>query len=80
MKIIDSMLKHAEWLQVTVLRECLYTHIGRDATATVIISERNIVIRFQKQAHHPLLMAAGFDREAKSVPWLGRRRLQLRFG
>lgn len=51
-----------------------------DATATVMIGERDIVIRFQKRAHNPLLMAAGFDREVVSVPWLGRRRLQVMFG
>jgi len=51
-----------------------------DATATVVIANRDIVVRFQKRAHNPLLMAAGFDREVVSVPWLGRRRLQLVFG
>ena len=51
-----------------------------DATATVVIADRDIVVRFQKRAHNPLLMAAGFDREVVSVPWLGRRRLQLMFG
>jgi hypothetical protein len=51
-----------------------------DATATVMIAERDISVRFQKRAHNPLLMAAGFDREMVSVPWLGRRRLQLMFG
>jgi len=51
-----------------------------DATATVMIADRDIVVRFQKRAHNPLLMAAGFDREVVSVPWLGRRRLQLMFG
>ena len=47
-----------------------------DATATVTIAQRDISVRFQKRAHNPLLMAAGFDREAISVPWLGRKRLK----
>jgi hypothetical protein len=51
-----------------------------DATATVMIAERDISVRFQKRAHNPLLMAAGFDRDMVSVPWLGRKRLQLMFG
>jgi len=51
-----------------------------DATATVMIAERDISVRFQKRAHNPLLMAAGFDREIVSVPWLGRKRLRLMFG
>jgi hypothetical protein len=40
-------------------------HVFRDfinAVAQVIFTEREIVIRFQKRAHNPLLMAAGFDK------------------
>ena len=51
-----------------------------DATATVIIGQREIVVRFQKRAHNPLLLAAGFDKTNVRVPWLGRKRLQLVFG
>lgn len=51
-----------------------------DATATVMIAQREISVRFQKRAHNLLLVAAGFDREAISVPWLGRKCLQLIFG
>lgn len=58
-------------------------HIFRDfveASATVMISERDITVRFQKRAHNPLLIAAGFAETDVRVPWLGRRRLQLVFG
>src|SRR5208337_412814 len=51
-----------------------------DAAATIKIGSRDIEVRFQKRAHNPLLMAAGFDSESVSVPWLGQRRLQLTFG
>jgi len=51
-----------------------------DATASVIVTEREVVVRFQKRAHNPLLLAAGFDRTDVPVPWLGRKRLQLVFG
>jgi len=51
-----------------------------DAAATIKIKDSDIEVRFQKRAHNPLLMAAGFDKESVSVPWLGRRRLQLTFG
>jgi hypothetical protein len=43
-------------------------------------SERDIVVRFQKRAHNPLAMAAGFDKTDQPIPWLGNRRLQLVFG
>ena len=58
-------------------------HIFRDfinAVATVTISEKDIQVRFQKRAHNPLLMAAGFDNNHPKVPWLGGKRLQLVFG
>ncbi|MGB8952676.1 MAG: transposase [Candidatus Aminicenantales bacterium] len=58
-------------------------HIFRDfvdATATVVLTERAIEVHFQKRAHNPLLLAAGFDNTDVVVPWLGRKRLQLVFG
>jgi transposase len=51
-----------------------------DATATIHISEHEIMVRFQKRAHNPLLLAAGFDQTEVQVPWLGRRRLRFLFG
>ena len=58
-------------------------HIFRDfidATATVRISERTVDVRFQKRAHNPLLIAAGFDKIDLPVPWIGRKRLVLTLG
>lgn len=58
-------------------------HIFRDfvdATALIGIDERNIVVRFQKRAHNPLLLAAGFNNLEVKVPWLGNRRLIFIFG
>ena len=51
-----------------------------DATAHVTIGESEIVVRYQKRAHNPLLVAAGFDTTETMIPWLGRRRLKLLFG
>jgi hypothetical protein len=51
-----------------------------DATATIVIDERTVTVRFQKRAHNPLLVAAGFDRIDIRIPWLGNRRLQFQFG
>jgi len=58
-------------------------HIFRDfvdATAQVNITKRRILVRFQKRAHNPLLIASGFDNIDVPVPWLGRKRLSLIFG
>jgi hypothetical protein len=51
-----------------------------DATAQIAIDERTVTVRFQKRAHNPLLVAAGFAKTDLPVPWLGRKRLQLQFG
>jgi len=58
-------------------------HIFRhfiEATASVRITEDEILVRFQKRAHNPLLIAAGFHETDIRVPWLGGKRLQLIFG
>jgi hypothetical protein len=51
-----------------------------DATAKVTITESEIVVRYQKRAHNPLLVAAGFDTTDEVIPWLGGKRLQFVFG
>jgi hypothetical protein len=51
-----------------------------EASAEVSITEDEIVVRFQKRAHNPLLIAAGFDETDEVVPWMGRKRLRLVFG
>jgi hypothetical protein len=51
-----------------------------DAVGHVTITAREVVVRFQKRAHNPLLLAAGFAERNPRIPWLGGRRLQLLFG
>jgi transposase len=58
-------------------------HIFRDlvdATATITIADQDITIRFQKRAHNPLLIAAGFDKIDLPIPWLRKKRLRFIFG
>ena len=51
-----------------------------DANGTIILDERTVVVRFNKRAHNPFLVAAGFDTTDLRIPWLGYRRLQFQFG
>ena len=51
-----------------------------DASAGVTITEGQVVVKFQRRAHNPLLVAAGFDKTDVVVPWLGGKRLRLVFG
>ena len=58
-------------------------HVFRDlvnATAGITIGASEVVVRYQKRAHNPLLIAAGFDRTDVAIPWLGGKRLRLVFG
>jgi hypothetical protein len=57
-------------------------HIFRDlvdATATVTLTDTEILVHFQKRAHNPLLLAAGFATASVPVPWLGGKTLRLVF-
>ncbi|MGB2613036.1 MAG: hypothetical protein WBC80_29025, partial [Isosphaeraceae bacterium] len=51
-----------------------------DATATVTLGETEVVVRFQKRAHNPLLLAAGFDKTQVKIPWLGDKSRHFVFG
>ena len=51
-----------------------------DASATVRITEDQVQVRYQKRAHNPLLIAAGFHKTDVPIPWLQGRRLRLIFG
>ena len=51
-----------------------------DATAHISITERHIDVRFQKRAHNPLLLDAGFHQTKIPIPWLGNKQLNLTFG
>jgi hypothetical protein len=51
-----------------------------DAHANVDIRQKEITVRFQKRAHNPLLLKAGFDQKHPAIPWLENKKLHLLFG
>jgi hypothetical protein len=58
-------------------------HLFRDfinATATITLTEEALLVAFQKRAHNPLLLAAGFDQTDTPIPWLAGKRLRFAFG
>ncbi len=58
-------------------------HIFRDfidAVGLITLTDHEIIVQYQKRAHNPLLIAAGFANTDVSVPWLGEKRLRLVFG
>lgn len=60
-----------------------FARIFRDfiaATAHIYIDESRINVRFQKRAHNPMLIQAGFDKEEVRIPWLQNKRLCFLLG
>jgi hypothetical protein len=51
-----------------------------DATAVIRLTEREVVVRFQRRAHNPLLLAAGLGATDVPIPWLGNKRLRIELG
>jgi transposase len=60
-----------------------FARIFRDfisASAHIDIDETRITVRFQKRAHNPMLINAGFDKEEIRIPWLQNKRLTFLLG
>lgn len=58
-------------------------HIFRDfidAVGLITLTDDEIIVRYQKRAHNPLLLAAGFADTNVQVPWLGDKHLRFIFG
>jgi hypothetical protein len=51
-----------------------------DATAAVTVTATEIEVRFQRRAHNPLLLAAGFGQTDVAIPWIQRKHLRFVFG
>jgi len=51
-----------------------------DAAATLSLDEGSLTVQFQRRAHNPLLIAAGFERTDIRIPWLGNKCLRFQFG
>jgi len=58
-------------------------HIFRDfidATAQINISADEVLVKFQKRAHNPFLLAAGFGKLKARIPWWENKTLRFQFG
>jgi hypothetical protein len=51
-----------------------------NASAGIWITDKAIVVKFQRRAHNPLLLTAGFTKMNVAIPWLGGKQLRLVFG
>ena len=50
-----------------------------NASATIEIKHREIVVSLGRRANNPLLLAAGYADQQQKIPWLGDRVLRIRF-
>lgn len=58
-------------------------HIFRDfidASAVVNVTDKAVEVRFQKRAHNPFFLAAGFDKVDVPIKWWKQKRLHFVFG
>ncbi len=51
-----------------------------DATAYISSTKKDITVKFQKRAHNPLLLAAGFDKMDLKIPWLENKTFRIILG
>jgi hypothetical protein len=51
-----------------------------DATAEITISAEEVLVKFQKRAHNPFLLGAGFGDQKIIVPWWENKALRFQFG
>jgi hypothetical protein len=50
-----------------------------DVAATVQVGEDGVVVRLDKRAHNPFLVASGLADQPTPMPWFGNRPLLIRF-
>lgn len=58
-------------------------HIFRDfvdATAEITIGANDVLVKFQKRAHNPFLLASGFGDLKTRIPWWDDKTLRFQFG
>ncbi len=50
-----------------------------DVSATVVVTDDEVIVTFDKRAHNPYLVASGLADTPTSMPWYGNKHLILRF-
>lgn len=58
-------------------------HIFQDfinATADIAITDKDVLVKFQKRAHNPFLLASGFGKLKTPIPWWDNKILRFQFG
>jgi len=50
-----------------------------EVSATVQINEDEVIVSLDKRAHNPYLVASQLTDQTVPMPWLGNRRLLIRF-
>ena len=50
-----------------------------DVSATVEVQDSKVTVTLDKRAHNPFLVASGLTDQPTPMPWLGGKRLEIRF-
>jgi hypothetical protein len=50
-----------------------------DVTATVVVTDDQVIATLDKRAHNPYLVASGLAETPTPMPWFGNKNLVIRF-
>src|SRR5205807_9915704 len=50
-----------------------------DVSGTVVVEEHHVVVKLDKRAHNPYLVASGLAGSPTAMPWFGRKNLVIEF-
>ena len=50
-----------------------------DVSATVVVEEHRAIVKLDKRAHNPYLVASGLGKSPTPMPWFGGKNLVIEF-
>jgi len=82
MTMIAHALYHLLSQKLRGFEDCRSSTIFRqfiNMKADILVRKNNIMVKFPRRSHNPIIKAAKFDKQAPSISWLGNRHLQFEF-
>jgi transposase len=82
MTMIAHSLYHSLSQKLRGFEECRASTIFRkfiNMKADVVIRDGNIVVKFPRRAHNPVIKSAQLDKAPSTISWLGNRRMLFEF-
>ena len=68
MALVPQMLGHT-----------VFNYLLKDVSATVVVEEHHAVVKLDKRAHNPYLVASGLGKSPTPMPWFGGKSRVIEF-